>query len=195
MQLVLASSSPYRRALLQQLGVAFVQKSPDLDESLVQTNTQLQPKEVAKILALEKALLVQKAFPESVIIASDQVASVDEKVLTKPKGLQKAKEQMQMLSGRKHQLFTAVCILSPQAQLEHIDTTNLYMRDLSVSEIDSYLLYAQPYDTAGSYKIEKAGIALFDKIESEDFTAIQGLPLIWVSECLRKLGCQMYQKQ
>lgn len=194
MQIVLASSSIYRKRLLQQLGLCFVQKSPNIEEELVQQDKSLQPSEVAQILAKEKALRVQKACPEAIIIASDQVASIENRILTKPGNLEAAKKQLGSLSGRAHMLYTAVYVCAPGKDFCHMDCTKLSMRDLSSHDIDTYLEFTQSYDTAGSYKIEQGGIALFEKIESEDFTAIQGLPMLWLSKCLLGLGFSFFEK-
>ena len=111
----------------------------------------------------------------------------------KPHTFEKARKQLQQLQGQTHQLITAVTLLSEdfERHLNHI--TYLTMRNLSDLEIDNYLKKDEPYDCAGSYKIEKHGIILFSEIKTDDFSAIQGLPLIWISNQLKELGYEFFQ--
>jgi len=185
MDLILASTSSYRKALLERLGITFRCVAPEVDESAHQTG---KPVEIAQRLARLKAEAVRNKFPASIVIGSDQVAAVDDEILNKPGNKERAFSQLKKLNGRSHSLFTAVTFLSPSLAFHHLDETRLQMRSLDDSALERYLDRDLPYDCAGSYKIECAGISLFRKIESEDFTAIQGLPLIAVMEILSKLG-------
>ena len=185
MELILASTSKYRRELLERLGVPFRCEAPDVDESVHQTG---KPAEIAENLAMLKAKAVSRKFPGAVVIGSDQVPAIGEKILNKPGDRDHALVQLHRLSGKSHSLFTAVALLTPTESLQHLDETRLYMRQLPDEYLERYLDRDEPYDCAGSYKIECAGISLFQKIESADFTAIQGLPLIAVTEMLLKVG-------
>jgi len=185
MDLILASTSRYRRELLERLGLRFQCEAPEVEES---EHQQGEPREIAERLALLKAEAVRKKFPKAIVIGSDQVPALGDKILTKPGNRDRALVQLHRLSGKSHSLFTAVAILTPTETLQHLDETKLHMRQLPDEALERYLDRDEPYDCAGSYKIECAGISLFQKIESADFSAIQGLPLIAVTEMLLKVG-------
>ena len=184
---VLASSSVYRRQLLGRLLPAFESLSPAIDESRRAGET---PAALAARLALTKALSCLEQRPGAVIIGSDQVPALGDEVLQKPGSHQKAIQQLQRCSGQAVIFYTAVAIIGPDAseRATHIDETIVRFRDLTNAEIDSYLRFDQPYDCAGSFKVEARGVILFDRIESQDPTGLQGLPLIWVAAQLRKQG-------
>lgn len=182
---VLASTSRYRRALLERLLTEFSCRSPDVDET---PQPQEPPRELAERLARLKA---ESAAGESVIvIGSDQVAAVDNRVLSKPGALEPAIAQLTACSGRRVVFYTAVCVIGPggTTQRTHVDVTTVVFRQLSAAEIRRYLEREQPFDCAGSFKAEGLGVALMERIENQDPTAIQGLPLIWLADALRSLG-------
>ncbi|MGA9855928.1 MAG: Maf family nucleotide pyrophosphatase [Gammaproteobacteria bacterium] len=186
-QLVLASTSPYRRALLERLSPNFVCDPPRVDE------TQLSPEAPAALvrrLAYAKAKAVAVRHPQSLVIGSDQVAALDDTVVGKPGSHARAITQLSTVSGRLVSFYTAVCVLDTRNQQhhEHLDTTHVRFRQLSTVEIERYLQVEQPYDCAGSFKSEGLGISLFDAIESEDPTALIGLPLIGLCRLLRACG-------
>ncbi len=188
-ELILASTSPYRRALLKRLGVPFRYVDPNVDEGAFKL-TNADPVELSARLAAAKAQAVAARFPDAVVIGSDQVAAIDGEVLGKPGTAENAVRQLSRLSGRSHELVTSVCVVR-QADGErptHTDRTRLTMRALSVEEIARYVAIDAPTDCAGSYKIESAGISLFEAIETQDFTAITGLPLIALCRILRTFG-------
>jgi septum formation protein len=185
--LVLASTSPYRRQLLERLGVPFDQAAPGVDESS-QTSADTTPMTIAQTLARAKAEAVAAQRPGAVVIGSDQVASIDGAILGKPGTAAAAADQLRRLRGRGHELITAVAIAHPGGMAEFVDVTRLWMRDLDDGEIDRYVAADQPLDCAGSYKIERLGVALFAAVECEDQTAITGLPLLRLSAELRQLG-------
>lgn len=189
-QLVLASTSPYRRHLLERLRTPFEQASPELDESTEKVAGQA-PAEIAQRLARAKAERVFARFPTAIVIGSDQVATLDGELLDKPGTVERAAAQLRHLRGREHQLLTAVAIRHPGGLAEFVDRTRLCMRNLDDGEIDRYLAADQPLDCAGSYKIEGLGISLFAGIDSEDQTAIQGLPLLRLCAELRQLGLRL----
>jgi septum formation protein len=188
LQILLASSSRYRRELLGRLLPCFDSVSPDVDEHAFH-DLEPTPDSLAQRLAIEKTQAVFRRFPEAIVIGSDQLADLNGQVLGKPGTVSAAVDQLLSMSGKTHRLLTAVCIAAPGKPLISImDETRLTMRSLSPEDALRYVERDQPLDCAGSYKIESLGISLFEKIETEDFTAIMGLPLIQVSQSLRKLG-------
>ena len=188
LQILLASSSRYRRELLGRLLPSFDFISPDVDEHAFH-DLEPTPDRLAQRLATEKTLAVFRRFPEAIVIGSDQLVDLSGHVLGKPGTVPAAVDQLLSMSGKTHRLLTAVCIAAPGKPLISImDETRLTMRSLMADEAQRYVERDQPLDCAGSYKIESLGISLFEKIETEDFTAIMGLPLIQVSQSLRELG-------
>lgn len=185
--LVLASTSPYRRELLGRLGLPFVCEAPGVDEAVVK-EAQHDPPAIVRELARQKARAVAARRPGTIVIGSDQTACLDGTVLDKPGTVRNACAQLTRLAGRTHELLTAVAIVHAQGLVEWTDVTRLTMRSLSPTEIERYVAAEQPLDCAGSYKIERLGIALFERIDGADWTAIQGLPLLRVAAELRRLG-------
>lgn len=183
-RLVLASSSPYRRALLERLGVEFDVRAPDVDEDQYKAMP-CTPREIAERLANAKADAV--ATDETLVLGSDQVAVLDGEILGKPGTRERACAQLERLAGRTHSLITAVCLLGDRRST-WAQETHLTMRALTRDEIVRYVDADLPLDCAGSYKIESLGIALFERIESDDMTAIEGLPLLRVAQELRRHG-------
>jgi septum formation protein len=185
--LILASTSKYRSALLAQLGWSFEAISPDVDEDQVKQD-ESNPSELAQILAKMKAEAVFLKRPESCVIGSDQVCVLGNEILGKPLTKQRAIDQLVKMQGRSHELITAVCLISPEKQIQFINKTILHMRHLTTEEIINYIESDLPLDCAGSYKLESQGIKLFEKIEMDDHTSIIGLPLIQLSKHLLELG-------
>lgn len=188
-ELVLASTSPYRRALLERLGLPFSQRAPACDEEAHKRALgDIAPEALAARLALVKAESLRGALPGAVILGSDQLAAIDGEILGKPGSRERAEAQLAKLAGRTHALVTAVAIAHAGGVMEHLDVTRLTMRALSPAQIARYLDADAPLDCAGSYKLEARGIALFSRIESADHTAITGLPLMAVTTMLASLG-------
>lgn len=187
MRLVLASTSAYRRELLARLGIAFTQVAPDVDESPRPGEA---PAALATRLAQAKADAVAKAQPDAWVIGSDQVAELDGHPLGKPGGAERAIAQLRAMSGREVRFHTAVCVAGAarDASMALIDTTTVRFRALDDAEIARYVAREKPFDAAGSFKAEGLGIALFDAIESQDPTALIGLPLIGTARLLRRCG-------
>ena len=183
----LASSSPYRRDLLDRVLDQFQSVSPDIDER----NTQgLEPADLVAHLAREKAERISKNARGALIIGADQLAVLDGKVLGKPGTHQKAIEQLLAASGKSVRFLTAVCMLDPltRKRYEHTDETRVHFRNFDRRLAESYLRHDEPYDCAGSFKIEGAGFVLFDSVITDDPTALIGLPMIWVAGKLLELG-------
>jgi septum formation protein len=185
--IVLASASPYRRDLLDRFLDSYETVSPDIDES---NPEMLTPKKLARHLARQKAETVSRQARDSLIIGADQLAVLDGQVLGKPGDHQKAVEQLMAASGHTVTFRTAVCILDPvgRTRHEHVDKTTVRFRQFDRRLAESYLRHDQPYDCAGSFKIEGAGFVLFDSVTTDDPTALIGLPMIWVSDVLLELG-------
>jgi septum formation protein len=191
-RLVLASTSTYRRDLLARLGLAFEQRAPDVDEEAWKAQGAT-PRELARQLAAAKARAVAQALAdaEAVVIGSDQVCAVGERVLGKPGDAAGALEQLRTLRGRSHEILTAVCVVGPGGDWEHTDVARLHARDLDDASLERYVAADEPYDCAGSYKLEARGIALFDAIECADHTAIVGLPLMALVGDLARRGFRL----
>lgn len=187
LNLVLASSSPYRRELLQRLQIAFQICAPELDESPAANEI---PERTASRLAQEKARAIAPRFADSLIIGCDQVASLDGKLLNKPGTRENACRQLRLMRGRKVSFHTAVALhnsATGKIQMALVPTLVLF-RNLSDEQIESYVSKEQAYDCAGSAKVEGLGIALVEKIETEDSTALIGLPLIALTGMLLHEG-------
>ncbi|MBX3462010.1 MAG: septum formation protein Maf [Planctomycetes bacterium] len=185
--LLLASTSPYRRALLQRFGLPFEAVAPGVDEDVVKRAGGA-PATIVRELARRKAQAVAAGRPGAVVIGSDQAVAVDGAVLDKPGSAAKAVAQLEHLQGRDHELLTAVAIVHPGGVVEFVDAARLWMRALSREAIARYVAAEQPFDCAGSYKVEGLGITLFERIDGADHTAIEGLPLLRLAHELRGLG-------
>jgi len=193
--LILASSSAYRRELLQRLGLPFQAIAPDIDETPHDGET---PQATALRLALEKAQAVARKHPGALVIGSDQVATLDGLQIGKPGDHARALAQLQLMRGREVVFHTALCLWDGRmadpdlaAQVENVQV-RVAFRDLPDHELDAYLRIEQPYDCAGSAKNEGLGIALLESIHSTDPTALTGLPLIALTGMLRKAGVQFF---
>jgi septum formation protein len=185
--LILASSSRYRRELLGRLGAEFGVVAPGVPEDHRASES---PADRALRLATLKAQAVAARHPGTLVIGSDQVACCAGRVLDKPGDDAGCRTQLAALSGHAAQFYTACVLLGGPAgvHLAHIDTTTVVFRTLSAQEIARYVEREQPYDCAGGFKVEGLGIALFEYIESQDPTALIGLPLIWLAGALRAAG-------
>lgn len=194
-RLILASSSAYRRQLLSRLQLSFEVAVPDLDESPLQGET---PSTTALRLAVAKAAAVAAKFPGCLVIGSDQVATLDGQQIGKPGNHAAALAQLQTMRGRAVIFHTALCLWDDRqpdptsaAQVENIQTVVTF-RNLPDAELDAYLHIEQPYDCAGSAKNEGLGIAILERIDSSDPTALTGLPLITLTGMLRKAGVSFF---
>ncbi|MCC7325844.1 MAG: septum formation inhibitor Maf [Burkholderiales bacterium] len=187
--LVLASTSRYRQALLERLELPFTVADPELDETAPPGEA---PAATALRLAEAKACAVALRFPEALIIGSDQVADCDGQPIGKPGNRARALAQLKALSGRTVVFHTGVALLdaaSGRCRSERVDVASTF-RHLADGEIEAYVDREQPWDCAGGVKSEGIGIALFERIESDDPTALIGLPLIALARLLRAEGVQ-----
>jgi septum formation protein len=184
-RLILASTSRYRRELLARLGLPFEAKAPDAPELAIEGEP---PAAMAARLALAKARSIDT--PDALVIGSDQVASLDGRLLRKPGDHAAALRQLEACQGRTVIFDTAVAVIDTRtgAALEHVDRTEVRFASLETAALDRYVQREQPLDCAGSFKSEGLGVALFERIDSSDPTALIGLPLIWLARALRELG-------
>ncbi len=185
--LVLGSTSRYRRELMTRLALPFDVAAPDVDETPAAGES---PKALALRLALAKARAVAAQHPDAVVIGSDQVADLAGQPLGKPGTHERATLQLQQMRGQTVVFQTAVAVVCLATGFEQVDLApvRVQFRDLSDAEIERYLRAEQPYDCAGSAKSEGLGIALLDAIDSDDPTALIGLPLIRTCRMLRAAG-------
>lgn len=185
--LILASSSPYRKELLERLGVNFECISPKIDESCRENE---QPRAYVQRLAIEKAAKIGASRLDCLIIGSDQCCVTNNQILGKPRNRQHAIEQLSACSGQTIEFLTGVCILHPLSSWsrEWISPFNVEFRDLADEEIERYLDIEQPFNCAGSFKSERLGISLCQSMRGDDPSALIGLPLIKVAESLREFG-------
>ncbi len=183
----LASSSQYRRGLLDRFLDEYEAISPNVDES---NELGLGPQELASHLARKKAEAVSINARRALVIGADQLAVLDDQVLGKPGDHQKAVEQLLAASGKTITFLTAVCMLDPvgRTRHEHVDRTTVRFRQFDRRLAEVYLRHDEPYDCAGSFKIEGAGFVLFESVDTDDPTALIGLPMIWVADRLLQLG-------
>lgn len=193
-RLILASSSIYRKELLSRLHLPFDAISPNVDETALPHET---PQARALRLARQKAQAVAKLTPGAIIIASDQVAALDKLHIDKPGTHQNALAQLQLMRGKQVIFHTALCVYQdcqpiPMIQIDNIQTIVTF-RDLPDAELEAYLHIEKPYDCAGSAKNEGLGIAILERIDSSDPTALTGLPLITLTSMLRKAGVEFFQ--
>lgn len=185
-KIVLASSSVYRQQLMDRFLDDFETVSPDIDESAAIA----EPAQLAAFLARAKAEAVSGGHRDALIIGADQLAVLDGTILGKPGGHQKAVEQLLASSGKSVQFLTAVCILDPveRRRYEYLDKTTVRFRRFDRRLAEAYLKHDEPYDCAGSFKIEGAAFVLFESVTCDDPTALIGMPMIWLSGRLLDLG-------
>ncbi|MDP2007031.1 MAG: Maf family nucleotide pyrophosphatase [Rubrivivax sp.] len=185
--LILGSTSRYRRELLERLRLPFEAVSPQVDETPLPGEA---PAAMALRLALAKAQAVAALHPQAVVIGSDQVADLDGQPIGKPGTHELAVAQLRLLSGRRAVFQTAVAVVRASTGFAEVllAPVTVHFRALSDAEIEHYLRLEQPYDCAGSAKSETLGIALLDAIDSDDPTALVGLPLIRTCQLLRRAG-------
>ena len=184
---VLASTSTYRAALLARLGVPFSIEAPQCNEIPLPSES---APVLAERLAIDKAQSVASKNSTALIIGSDQVVCVVDKLMGKPGNKRAARAQLRQMQGCRVHIFTAVCIIDAAKNCRHVfqDTTSALLRTLTEAEIQRYIDADKPLDCAGSFKAEGLGISLFEEIESIDPTALVGLPLMGVARILRTAG-------
>ena len=185
--IILASTSKYRKELLERLGISFRTQSPGVDENPFKEKFKDHEK-LAEILSYEKAKAVYDKNPESIVIGSDQIAECEGVRLSKPGNKENAHKILSFLNAKEHRLITSFTVITQKKTYTKTNITTLKMRKLTLEQIENYLDQDEPYDCAGSYKLELNGISLFEKIKTDDHSAIVGLPLIELANLLNKLG-------
>ncbi len=188
--LVLGSTSRYRRELLERLRVPFEVAAPDVDETPLPGEA---PLALAQRLALAKAQAVAAKFPNAVVIGSDQVADLQGEPLGKPGNHSRATEQLRRMRGQVVVFQTALAVVCQATGFvqQDVAAVRVLFRDLSDAEIEAYLIAEEPYDCAGSAKSEGLGIALLERIDNDDPTALIGLPLIRTARMIRAAGVRL----
>lgn len=190
--ILLASSSRYRAEMLARVVPSFTQAAPDIDEIALAGEL---PSATAERLAAQKALTIAATHPGHLVIGSDQVAELDGIALGKPGTVERAQAQLSRCSGRSVNFHTALCLVDgrgPQPVLHRaLDTTRVVFRELDAEAISRYIALDQPLDCAGSFKVERLGVALFERVENNDPSALVGLPLISLCALLRQAGVQI----
>jgi septum formation protein len=185
--LVLASTSPFRKALLERLGIAFETFAPDVDEARRHAET---PDALVRRLAQAKARAAGDAWPDALIIGSDQVAVCGDAVLGKPGDHANARAQLARLSAQTVSFFTGLCLYDARSGASRVDLVPYHVtfRALNAEQIERYLNHDRPYNCAGSFKSEGLGISLFESMQGEDPNALIGLPLIRLVTWLNQAG-------
>ncbi|MCP5131132.1 MAG: septum formation inhibitor Maf [Pseudomonadales bacterium] len=187
MDIILASTSAYRRQLLGRLQIPFRCLSPGTPEEQLPEE---EPAAMAGRLALAKAKAISAQHPSALVIGSDQVAALDGRIMGKPGNHEMARAQLQASSGRTVHFYTGVALSCAARKLQkcHVELFSAHFRELADSSIENYLLREEPYDCAGSFKCEGLGIALFRRLEGNDPTSLEGLPLIALTGLLAEAG-------
>ena len=190
-RLILASSSAYRRELLGRLRLPFEAIAPHIDETPLPDEA---PQDTALRLAREKAAAIARLHPGALVIGSDQVATLDGTQIGKPGDHARALDQLRTMRGRRVVFHTALCLWDGRTGSCEVENVQVFVtfRDLPDAELDAYLHIEQPYDCAGSAKNEGLGIALLERIDSSDPSALTGLPLIALTGMLRRAGMPFF---
>ena len=186
-RILLASTSAYRRAILEKTTLQFDCDAPDIDETALAGESAIS---LVKRLAEQKARVLAAKYPDYLIIGSDQVCVIDETILGKPHTFENAQRQLMMASGKKVSFYTGLCLLDSDSGNAQVlcEPFDVHFRTLEEQEIAGYLKLEQPYDCAGSFKCEGLGISLFEKLEGRDPNTLIGLPLIALLGLLREHG-------
>lgn len=186
-KIVLASSSPARRQLMDRLGIAYNAISPDIDETPLPDEAVV---DMVFRLAVEKAQKIAASCPDSIIISADQVGMLGKTMLHKPLNDGKALEQLRKVSNQQVRFYTALCVLDASIGAIQccVETYDVYFRELNDSTIKKYLSKESALHCAGGFRVEGLGMALIHKLEGDDYTALIGLPLIKLIEMLGKVG-------
>ncbi len=189
-QIILGSTSPFRKELLQRLHVDFITDSPDIDETPLNNES---PENYVQRLSLEKAKVVAKRHSNALVIGSDQCSVLEGSIRGKPHTHENAVKQLSESSGKRVSFLTGLCLYDTEENSYQLEMVPFHVdfRDLSANEIESYLIADKPYSCAGSFKSEGLGIALFEKLQGNDPTALVGLPLICLSQMLRNKKISM----
>lgn len=197
MKIILASNSTYRNELMGKLGLEFNCIKPEINEEELKyalLQSKLSPVAVAEALSYEKGNSIFKHQDKNtLVISGDQLVSFENQILGKPLTQTNAILQLNLLNNKSHKLITAITVFSESETVKHNHISTLKMKNLTQTEIKNYIHKDNPLDCSGSYKIEKNGITLFESIECNDFTAIQGIPMLWLSNYLKGAGFELFK--
>ena len=185
MKLILASTSPFRKTILEKLSVSFETASPNVDETALENET---PKQLVERLSIAKAKAVADKNENALVIGSDQVSVINNEIIGKPHTHENAVKQLQNASGKTVTFYTGLCLYNSSTHQYQSEVVpfNVVFRSLSNQQIENYLRKEEPYNCAGSFKSEALGIVLFEKLEGDDPNTIMGLPLIRLVKMLEK---------
>jgi len=192
--LILASTSPFRKAILEKLNLPFICAKPNVDETALPNETAI---ELVERLAIEKAKAVASEFPNALIIGSDQVALSEGNILGKPHNFENGLAQLTSFSGKSVEFHTGLCVFdsSTGKTVSLVELFTVHFNALTTEEITAYLHAEQPYSCAGSFKSEGLGICLFEKLAGDDPNTLIGLPLIRLVSLLKEQGLDVLQEQ
>jgi len=192
--LVLGSTSPFRKTLLEKLNIPFHCAKPNIDETAFNNESSIA---LVERLAIEKAKEVAKEYPNALIIGSDQVALCDDEILGKPHNFDNAVKQLSKFSGKCITFYTGLCVYDSKEKktTSLVEPFSVHFNELSQDEIENYLHTEQPYNCAGSFKSEGLGICLFKKLEGDDPNSLVGLPLIKLVGLLKRHGLDVLSNQ
>jgi septum formation protein len=199
MKFILASTSAYRRQQIEKIGIDFDYLKPEIDEEAIKNKLLSEnqtPQQIAERLSYAKGLSIADKLSKQepwLVLSGDQVVSFNNQCLGKPRDLAGSMQQLMKLQGQTHELITCVSLFSNTGVQNYTQITKLKMHSLSPDEVHNYVIKDEPYDCAGSYKIELSGISLFESILSDDFSAIQGLPMLWLTKKLREYGYEFFK--
>ena len=193
-ELVLGSTSPFRKEILNKLNIPFTCAKPNVDETAYENES---PIDLVQRLAIEKAKAVAREFPDALIIGSDQVAMCDGEILGKPHNFENGVKQLQKFSNKTVAFYTGLCVYDSGLDYTTtlIEPFLVHFNELSLSDIENYLHAEQPYNCAGSFKSEGLGICLFKRLEGDDPNSLIGLPLIKLVELLKQHGVDVLAEQ
>jgi len=185
MKLILASTSPFRKAILDKLGIEFDTASPETDETVLDNET---PQQLVERLSIAKAKAIADKTSDALVIGSDQVSVINGEIIGKPHTHENAIKQLQNASGKTVTFYTGLCLYNSATHQYQADVVlfNVVFRQLTDQQIENYLKKEEPYNCAGSFKSEALGIVLFEKLEGDDPNTLMGLPLIRLVKMLEK---------
>ena len=186
--LILASGSPYRRTLLERLGLPFEVVAAEIDEAVAEAEA---PEAAAVRLAQDKAAAVAAAYPQATVIGSDQLVALGTEILGKPGTAERARAQLARYAGREVRFLTAVSVRRGEAEVHELQTVRARFRALDDEAIERYVAADRPLDCAGAIRSEGLGASLLESVDSSDPAALVGLPLITVARLLRRLGYRL----
>ena len=184
MHVILASQSPRRRDLLNLIGMAHTVRPADIDETPRPNEL---PVACVERLARAKARRIAAAEPEALVIAADTIVVIDDRILNKPTDTDDARTMLRTLEGRRHDVYTAVCVIRGPREAAGVEDTGVWFRSLSAREIDAYIATGEPMDKAGAYGIQGYGATIVERVDGDFFTVV-GLPLVRLTRLLAEIG-------